>query len=377
MRSFAEQRGLPMLSVPGPRSRLCDGSWTRRELLQVGGCGLLGLGLPAFFQQAARAAAEGNAGGRGWGKVKSVIFVFLQGGPPHIDLWDPKPDAPQNIRGPFKTVLSNVPGIDVCESIPKLARCADRYTLIRSVSYSPKGLLNHTAAHYQILTGYTPDRVSPTGQLEPPSPRDYPNIGSNVIRLKPPNVPMLPFVTLPRPVQESNVVYKAGTAGFLGRAYDPYYLFQVPNVGIKTEDLVLRPGLTDDRFRNRAELRRQVMQGMEAIDREVASFALNEYYQKAFSLILSGRAKKAFDLGMEPTQVRERYGRNTFGQSLLLARRLIEAGTRFVQVNWPAVANGDPMTDSWDCHYGILKPVRDLHGPKLDAGLSALVEDLG
>src|SRR5581483_2389850 len=205
-------------------------------------------------------------------------------------------------------IASNVAGIDLCETMPRLARCADKYTLIRSVSYSPKGLFNHTAAHYQMLTGYTPDRVSPSGQLEPPSPKDYPNIGSNVIRLKPPTVPMLPFVMLPRPPQESNVVGKAGTAGFLGRAYDPYYLYQDPNTGIKTEDLVLRPGLTPDRLKGRAELREVVRQSLDGLDRQVANYALNEYYQKAFSFILSGRAKRAFDLGQEPTTVRERYG---------------------------------------------------------------------
>src|SRR5207237_3923953 len=115
---------------------------------------------------------------------------------------------------------------------------------------------------------------------------------------------------------------------------------------------------------------------MEALDREVSSYALNEHYGKAFDLILSGRAKQAFDLNREDPRLRQRYGRHTFGQSLLPARRLIEAGTRFVQVNWPAVANGNPLVDAWDCHAGILKPVRDLHGPKLDSGLSALVEDL-
>jgi hypothetical protein len=311
-----------MFSIPGRISRLCDGSLTRRELLQVGGCGLLGLSLPGFLARQAEAATSAPLSlGRGWGKAKSVIFVFLQGGPPHLDLWDPKPDTPDNIRSPFKLIHSKVPGMDFCETLPRLAGCADKYTLLRSVSYSPNGLLNHTAAHYQMLTGYTPDKVSPTGQLEPPSPNDYPNVGSNVIRLKPPEQPMLPFVMLPRPLQESNVIGKAGTAGFLGRAY-------------------------------------------------------NEYYDKAFRFILSGRAKRAFDLNREPIAVRERYGRHTFGQSLLLARRLIEAGTRFVQVNWPAVANGDPMTEAWDCHYEILKPVRDLHAPKLDSALSSLVQDL-
>ena len=366
-----------MFTIPQRTNRLCDGSLTRREWLQIGGCSLLGLNLPSILRQEARAnPAPAAGGGRGWGRTKSVIFVFLQGGPPHLDLWDPKPDAPDNIRGPFKKIQSNVAGIDLSETQSKLAKCADKYTLIRSVSYSPKGLFNHTAAHYQMLTGYTPDRVSPSGQLEPPSPKDYPNIGSNVIRLKPPEVPMLPFVMLPRPMQESNVVGKAGTAGFLGRGFDPYYFYQDPNQKIRTDDLALQGGLTPDRFKNRADLRDMVKASMEGIDKQVANFALDEYYAKAFNLILSGRAKKAFDLDTEPANVRDKYGRHTFGQSLLLARRLVEAGTRFVQVNWPAVANGDPNNDAWDCHAGILKPVRDLHGPKLDSGLSSLVEDL-
>lgn len=365
-----------MFTIPAPARRLCDGSLTRREWLQIGGCGLLGLTLPDILKQTARASSDEKSGGRGWGKTKSVIFVFLQGGPPHLDLWDPKPDAPQAIRGPFKKIPTNVAGIELSETQPLLARCADKYTLIRSVSYSPKGLFNHTAAHYQMLTGYTPDRVSPSGQLEPPSPKDYPNVGCNVVRLRPPEQPMVPFVMLPRPMQESGVVNKAGTAGFLGRAYDPYFLFQDPNTGIKIDDLSLRPGLTMDRFKNRAELRDLVKESMVSIDKQVSNYALDEYYQKAFKLILSGRARKAFDLNDEAPMVRDRYGRHTFGQSLLMARRLIEAGTRFVQVNWPAVANGDPNSDAWDCHAGILKPVRDLHGPKLDSGLSALLMDL-
>jgi len=365
-----------MFNIPQRASRLCDGSLTRREWLQIGGCGLLGLSLPNLLRNEARANPAAVTGGRGWGQAKQVIFIFLQGGPPHLDLWDPKPDAPENIRGPFKKIQSNVAGIELSETQSKLAKCADKYTLIRSVSYSPKGLFNHTAAHYQMLTGYTPDRVSPSGQLEPPSPKDYPNIGSNVVRLRPPEQPMLPFVMLPRPMQESNVVNKAGTAGFLGRAYDPYYMFQNPANPIKTDDLALQAGLTPERFKNRAELRDLVKQSMESIDKQVAGWALDEYYQKAFNLILSGRAKKAFDLNEEPANLRDKYGRHTFGQSLLLARRLIESGSRFVQVNWPAVANGDPNSDAWDCHAGILKPVRDLHGPKLDSGLSSLIEDL-
>ena len=130
---------------------------------------------------------ETNAKGKaGWGKAKSVIFIFLQGGPSHIDIWDPKPDAPSNVRGEFKPIKSNVPGIWLSEVMPKLAKQMDKATLIRSVSYTPAGLFNHTAAHYQMMTGYTPDRVSPSGQLEPPAPNDFPHAGCQIARIKPP-----------------------------------------------------------------------------------------------------------------------------------------------------------------------------------------------
>ena len=123
----------------------------------------------------------------GFGKAKNVILLFLQGGPSHIDLWDPKPDAPDNIRGLFKPIETKTPGLFFGEHMPKLAGITDKLTMIRSVSYTPVGLFNHTAAMYQMLTGYTPDKVSPTGQLDPPSPADYPNVGSNVIKLRPPD----------------------------------------------------------------------------------------------------------------------------------------------------------------------------------------------
>src|SRR5438067_1545518 len=213
-------------------------------------------------------------------------------------------------------------------------------------------------------------------QQPPKGPNDFPNVGSHVAKMKPPDVPMLPFVMMPRPLQESNVIGKAGTAGFLGKAYDPYYLYQDPNAGIKLDDLTLRPEVTNDRLERRADLRKALDEGMPMIERAVRSYALNEYYEKAFSLILSGRARKAFDLTEETAKVRDRYGRHTFGQSVLLARRLIEAGTRFVQVNWPAVANGNPEIDAWDTHAANFKPLKNIHCPKLDSALSALLEDM-
>src|SRR4051794_18480299 len=196
-----------MLSIPGGVGRACDGL-SRREFLRIGGAGLLGLSLGDNFRLQAASVTDTPANKNGWGQAKSVIMIFLQGGPSHLDIWDPKPDAPSNVRGEFKPIKTNVSGISLSEVMPLLAKQMDKATLIRSLSYTPAGLFNHTAAIYQMMTGYTPDRVSPSGQLEPPSPSDFPHAGSQIARLKPPTVPMLPFVLLPRPLQESNVVGK-------------------------------------------------------------------------------------------------------------------------------------------------------------------------
>ncbi|HEY1068362.1 MAG TPA: DUF1501 domain-containing protein, partial [Pirellulales bacterium] len=250
-----------------------------------------------------------------------------------------------------------------------------------SMSYTPNGLFNHTAAIYQMLTGYTADKVSPSGQLEPPSPKDYPNVGSNIAKLRPPETPMLPFVMMPRPLQESGVINKGGTAGFLGRAYDAYYLFpqgddmdQNKLDRISVGDLELRPEVSTARLERRAKLRELLNSGMPAVEKAVEKYDLNQYYSQAMSLILSGKAREAFNLSAETPEMRDRYGRTTFGQSCLLARRLVEAGTRFVEVNWPKVANSD--NHSWDVHTGLTKRMKDQSAPMLDAGLSALISDL-
>jgi hypothetical protein len=366
-----------MLSIPGRPGATCEG-WSRRELMRVGGIGLMGLTLGDFFrlkalaQEAPAAAAKKT----GWGKAKQVVLLFLQGGPSHLDLWDPKPEAPDNVRSKYATIKTNVDGIQLTEVMPKLAQQMDKATLVRSVSYTPAGLFNHTAAIYQMMTGYTPDRVSPSGQLDPPAPNDFPCAGSQIARIKPPDVPMLPFVMLPRPLQESNVIGKGGTAGFLGNAYDPYYMYEDPNKQINLADLTLRQEVSKERLQRRATILQKVNAAMPEIEKSVGKYALDRYYAKALDLILSGRARDAFDLEKESKEVRDRYGRNTFGQSCLVARRLIEAGTRFVQVNWPAVANGDPNVDAWDGHAAVHKPYKEIHCPKLDAGLASLLEEL-
>ncbi len=371
-----------MLVIPGRSGKdTCDGI-TRRELLRVGGSAMLGLTLADLFG-AQRATAGQTGGGPGFGKAKSVILLYLQGGPSHLDLWDPKDNVPANVKSVFHPQPTKLPGIYFTELLPKLAQVNDRFTMIRSMSYTPNGLFNHTAAIYQMLTGWTADKVSPSGQLEPPSPKDYPNFGCNIAKFKPlpPDKPMLPFVMMPRPLQESNVVGKAGTAGFLGRAYDPYYLYPPGDdmdmskmSRLKVDDLQLRPEVSPNRLTRRASLRETIAEGLPALEKATAKFDLNEYYGKALSLVLSGRARDAFNLSKETSQTHDAYGRNTFGQCCLLARRLVEAGTRVVEVNWPKVANSD--NHSWDVHTGLTHRMKDQAAPMLDAGLSALIADL-
>ncbi len=373
-----------MLVIPGQRGKdVCDKNVgaTRRDLLRVGGSSLLGLSLGSMLDLRESAAKESTGGGPGWGKAKHVIMIFLQGGPSHLDLWDPKENVPDNIRSPYQPIATKLPGVQFTEVLPKLAQVNDKITMIRSMSYTPKGLFNHTAAIYQMMTGYTTDKVSASGQLEPPSPKDFPNFGSNIIQQKPATEPMLPFVMMPRPLQESNVVGKAGTAGFLGRAYDPYYLYPTGDDmdmtkmdRIKVDDLKLRPDVYATRLKRRASLRDTINKGMPQIEKAVKHYNLNESYSRALELVISGRAREAFALEQESEATRDNYGRNTFGQSLLLARRLVEAGTRVVEVVWPKVANSD--NHSWDVHTGLTHRMKNQSAPMLDAGLSGLFADL-
>jgi uncharacterized protein (DUF1501 family) len=373
-----------MLRIPGQAGKdLCDPHLkiSRRDVLRAGGSGMLALTLGSMLELKARADEKPGSRGPGWGKAKSVILVYLQGGPSHIDLWDPKENVPEKIRSEFKSIPTRIPGINFTEILPRLAKINDKMSMIRSMSYTPNGLFNHTAAIYQMMTGYTTDKVSPSGQLEPPNAKDYPNFGSQLIRLQPQTEPMLPFVMLPRPLQESNVVGKGGTAGFLGKGFDPYTLFpegddmdmQKMN-RIKIDDLKLRPDVFAVRLQRRARLRTEIEAAMPEIDKAVEQYHLNEYYERALNLVVSGRAREAFALERETAQMRESYGLNTFGQSCLLARRLIEAGTKVVEVIWPKVANSD--NHSWDHHTGLTKRMKDQSGPMLDNGFSALIADM-
>src|SRR5258708_4786074 len=287
-----------MLCIPGqPGKDVCDREVgvTRRDILRVGGSAIMGMTLGGMMNLQAKAAdPPASRSAPRWGKAKRVIMCYRQGGPSHLDLWDPKDGVPDNVKSVFARAQTKVPGMDTTELMPKLGQVTDKLTMIRSMSYTPVGLFNHTAAIYQMLTGYTTDKVSPSGQLEPPTPKDFPNFGCNIVRLKPPTEPVLPFVMMPRPLQESNVVGKGGTAGFLGKAFDPYTLYPPGDdmdmekmTRIQVDDLQLRPEVFAERLQRRADLRTKIESMMPKIDKAVEQYNLDEHYQRALNLIIS------------------------------------------------------------------------------------------
>jgi hypothetical protein len=356
-----------MLSIFARPGRLCD-SPSRRELLTAGGASLLGLSLPALFRHRAQAAPTAN----GFGRAKSLILLYLQGSPSHIDLWDPKPNAPAEIRGEFKPIATRVPGILLGEVLPMLATQTDRFALIRSIGVKPKGLTNHGAAIYMLMTGADPTNFTATGLSVPPTREDLPSVGSIVARYQPANPGAMGYVAVCGPIREGAVSGVAQAAGLLGAAYDPFTLYEDANGPMRLDSLTLPTDVTLGRLRGRIDLRTSLGNAAAAKD-------FDGHYRRALSLLSSDRALAAFRLDREPETLRERYGRSKFGQSCLLARRLIEAETRFVQVNWPAGSDTEPVVGpdgSWDTHRNNFPMLRDWRCPVFDRALSALLEDL-
>jgi hypothetical protein len=379
-----------MLTIFGRPARLCD-SLSRRELLSVGSLSLVGLGLPEFLLRRAVAREHGPRAD-GFGRAESAIIVFLQGAPSHIDLWDPKPDAPAEIRGEFKPIPTTVPGFFLGEVLPRLAQEADKFTLIRSLGCKPKGLPNHGSAIYMLMTGHDPGNFSPTGLAVPPSREDLPSVGAVTARYHPAASGRFSYVAVGAPVKENVIVGVGQGAGLLGAAYDPFTSYDDPTQPLRLEVFSLPADVSLDRLQRRVDFRRvidehaqrhagssspvrQVPGGMQS----AAPQAFDAYYHKALSLLQSDDAIRAFRLEQEPDALRQRYGMTRFGQSCLLARRLIEAKTRFVQVTWPARSDDEPAPGpdgSWDTHRNNFPMLRDHRCPVFDQSLSALIADL-
>ena len=250
-----------MFSIHGSASRLCDVA-SRRELLSIGGLSLIGLSLPAFLRQQAIQAASNPSGSsrssRRSGTAESVILVYLQGSPSHIDLFDPKPEAPAEIRGEFRPIATRAPGMQLGEVLPMLAEQAHNFTIIRSLGVKPKGLRNHGSAIYMLMTGTDPNNFSSTGLAVPPSRDDLPSIGSIVARQRPSTSGGLSYVAVCGAVKEGKEVGVGQSAGILGAAYDPFTMYDDPTLPLKLEAFSLPGDVTLDRLQSRVDLRSSI-----------------------------------------------------------------------------------------------------------------------
>lgn len=360
-----------MFSLDDRPYSLCD-RISRRQLLRIGGLNMLGLSLPALLRADAVRAATA-AGDPTFGRAKNIIYLWLQGGPPQHETFDPKPNAPLEIRGPFKPISTNVPGIHFCELLPRAARIADKLAVVRSMSTDDN---THDTSGYWVLTG----EKYPGGSAREIKPSDWPYFGSVVKMLKPSErVPALSSVWIPDIMRLNDNVRPAGqTGGFLGAQWDPDRFIGDPSAdNYQVEGLGLQDDISPLRLQSRLALFDQVGRHLDEVERSGAVRNFDEIRQAAFGLLTSGQAREAFQVRHEPDAIRERYGKNRWGQCVLLARRLVEAGVRLVHVGWPRDP-GDTAVDNplWDTHAQNADRLQDVLCPMFDVGYSALIEDL-
>lgn len=336
----------------------------RRELLRIGGVSLLSPGLANVLAGQAMSAVREP-------KIKSCLVLFQAGGVSHIDTFDMKPDQPINIRGEFSPISSNVPGMPVCEHLPRVSRQMDKLCVVRSMYHK---MLCHNPAAYCALSGREVGEAKAVSNKTNAKQDDYPNFGSVIAKYRPSPRDLPSFVQMPFTLFNGPAKTPGQNAGFLGREYDPFLISQNPNDdNFRVDELQSQPDMNRNRFGHRQSLLQSLDAKAAAIERTGAVETMDVYYQRAFSLLTTPRSKKAFDLSQEPQQVRERYGRNIVGQSTLLGRRLIEAGVPFVTVYSP-VDHIEKV--SWDTHRNNFPLLKDTLLPPADQSLSALLEDM-
>lgn len=341
----------------------------RREWLRVGGLGALGLSLPALWQHHASGAGFGPS----FGRAKSCILIFLSGGPPQHETFDPKPDAPMEIRDRFQSIRTSVPGMHFSETLPLVARQAHRMAVIRSMTTDINA---HSTSGAYMLTGYVPQTKA---ENVPAGPQDWPSMASVAGMLKPSRRSPVSAVVLPEVIHNNgNITWPGQNGGFMGPAWHPQVLKCNPAAErLRIEGMSLPAGMTDLRLTERVGLLHQMDHHFHRAVQNAAVSEMSAMQQKAFDLVHSDASRTAFELEREPSALRDRYGRHKFGQSILLARRLVEAGVRFVQVNWPR-EDGDEGTGSplWDTHQNNAARVRDVLCPQFDRAFATLVDDL-
>ncbi|HEX7863254.1 MAG TPA: DUF1501 domain-containing protein [Verrucomicrobiae bacterium] len=330
--------------------------------------GLLGLTMPKLL--AAEALKKAPKA-----KAKSIIFLFQFGGPSHIDMFDRKPDAPEGIRGPLKGIRTNLPGVHVCEGLPRVAKIMDKVTLIRSMTHKMK---NHNSASYYALTGHAPPvddiRLRDSQEL-------FPAYASVVDKLAPNSGEMPTSISYPHVIRDGSVT-PGQHASFLGKVHDPFLVTQDPNVSdFKLPELSLPSDVSYERLTARRELQKMIDAQTRMLDFSAAARGMDAYYEKALAMLHSEKLRNAFNLSDEPEFLREQYGRTSYGQSLLLARRLVEAGTKFVTVYFSNNIGGQSTSGGgWDTHgfnntrmYPIIEKY---HLPMTDQTLPTFLADM-
>jgi hypothetical protein len=337
----------------------CDGL-RRRDFLHAGCLSFLGLGLPQVFELQAQGAVDSEK------KDVNCIHLMLVGGPSQLDTWDPKPNAPVEIRGPYKAINTNVSGIQISENFPRMAKHADKYALIRSCYHTAAAV--HDTGHQMMQTG----RLFQGGI-------EYPNFGCVLGKLKGSKGDVPPYVLMPRPIGNTGGNMPHGqNAGFLGKGFDPFVLNADPaDPNFKVPDMLPPDYLTALRVDRRRDWREMIDKSVSMFETSQDARLLDSTFHQAYTLMSSAKAREAFELHKEPQDVREKYGMNRFGQSCLLARRLIEAGVRFVTINMFETVF-DEIT--WDIHgskpFSPISCYRDLVGPMFDMAYSSLLVEL-
>jgi hypothetical protein len=329
--------------------KTCDGL-SRRQALRIGSTGLIGgLSLPWLLELQAKASIQRPA------PAQACIFIFLEGGPSHIDMWDLKPDAPAEIRGPFGPIATTVPGTRICEHLPLCAALAHKYTIIRSHSHTDNG---HNTGYHYVMTGYRAD--FPDGNTRMPNNHLYPSIGSIVSRELGSRATLPPYINMPH-------IMAAGGPGFYGSNHAPFVLETDPSeADFEVQDLLPSAGISADRQARR----RRLLARVEDLERQQVgrgrAQTMSTYYERARDLMSSREARRAFDLRSEPDSVRHGYGYTSLGQCALLARRLVQAGCRFIGIDH----------SGWDHHSTIFPSLERDMLPHVDRAFSALIRDL-
>jgi hypothetical protein len=337
----------------------CDGL-RRRDFLHAGSLSFLGLGLNQLFGLKALGAVDSAK------SEINCIMLMLVGGPSQLDTWDMKPNAPAEIRGPYKPIKTNVSGIEISENFPRMAKHADKYALVRSVYHTAAAV--HDTGHQMMQTG----RLFQGGI-------EYPHIGCVLAKVKGPKGDVPPHVLMPHPIGNTGGNMPHGqSAGFLGKTFDPFVLNADPSdPNFKVPDMLPPDYMSALRVDRRRNWREMIDHAVSKFETSQDSRLLDATFQQAYALMSSQKAREAFELAKEPEEVRQRYGLNRFGQSCLLARRLVEAGVRFVTINMFETVF-DEIT--WDIHgskpFSPISCYRDLVGPMFDHGYSSLLQDL-